>query len=1081
MTDIKLPTTGERYLPEFKGTIRLEHLHRYRLARKLVEGLDVLDVACGEGYGSALIADQANSVIGVDISEDAIAHAKHHYTDRKLDFRVGSAAELPLRPASVDVVVSFETIEHLAEQEQMMEEIRRVLKPGGLLMISSPNKEEYTDKTGYRNPFHVKELYTEEFEALVGRYFAQSRLLGQRVVGGSLIMDSQTNGSVKLMRDEEEMDAGALRRYDVILASDSDLPEIGVTIYEERDSDVVPETAERLFKEKDEAIFGLRQEIEHRVQEERDAAQALREESAALQAELAAEREASNKVGTELSTMAEHHERLRDHAENLTIEYDNLVNEFGHLRNFNVELERIRGETATALGGEQARVGALYQALDQVLKDKWWRRTKGLRLTSNWLRERRGRPKKKWPKTAARVLAKVPVPVEVPKLSVVYLERTGPSADAENVFQLPPSESPYSGGSRVVDGNFVFPGSGYHIPMVNYSDIKEEYVAYQEHEPIEKAIKTIAFYLPQFHPFPENDEWWGKGFTEWTNVGKATPLFDGHYQPHCPIHLGYYDLRLVENMVEQAKMAKNYGIDGFAYYFYWFGGTTLLETPLQNMLKTPEVDIPFFFIWANENWTRRWDGAEHDVLMGQDHSPEDSRAFIRHLKQYFEDPRYIRVDGKPVLSIYRAEIIPDLHETMDIFQDEARAMGFPGLHLIAAQTFGYEDPTADGFEAAMEFPPHKIHVKEITEEAPNLVAGHTGKIWDYDNFATQSVQQPEKDYKCYPTAMLSWDNTARKGKASHLQARFSLLRYSQWLSHNCERVVKNEKLSPDERFVFVNAWNEWAEGTHLEPDQKYGFGYLETTRRVCNRYPKSSERFLQPEPPKKRKSDIALIFHCHYPDTWEALSDALKRMDGVQFDLFVSVTSGKLAEMVVAEYPDAHVEIFDNRGRDVRPFIAHLKLVQKLGYKVVCKLHGKKSVYRADGDELRIKAFDSLMRMEAVEMFEKDENLGILAAEASKLEHDVPNSKEPHKFDNMRFNQETVEKLLADMGRSFYGSWFPAGTMFWFRPEALSELTQIDLNAFDIERGLADGTLPHAIERIICILAEGNGFKTKTF
>ena len=356
-----------------------------------------------------------------------------------------------------------------------------------------------------------------------------------------------------------------------------------------------------------------------------------------------------------------------------------------------------------------------------------------------------------------------------------------------------------------------------------------EFMPYATPAPIKPDVKVICFYLPQFHPFAENDAWWGKGFTEWTNVGKALPIFEGHYQPHCPIHFGYYDLRIPAVMEEQAKIAREYGVGGFAYYFYWFGGKTLMEAPLRGMLENPAIDMPFCLSWANENWTRRWDGAEHDVLIGQQHSLEDSRALLRHLADYFNDPRYIRIGNKPVFMVYRADIIPDIKATTDMWRAEAQALGFEGLYLMATQTSGPKDPRRLGFDAAVEFPPLGFGAPKdlisLNVHNPNF----TGRIHDYRAVVERALADDAPRYPFYRTAMLSWDNTARKHDRADIFADFSIGDYRRWLGELCRRARHRPGASDDEKIVFVNAWNEWAEGTHLEPDQWLGFAYLHAT------------------------------------------------------------------------------------------------------------------------------------------------------------------------------------------------------------------------------------------------------------
>lgn len=355
------------------------------------------------------------------------------------------------------------------------------------------------------------------------------------------------------------------------------------------------------------------------------------------------------------------------------------------------------------------------------------------------------------------------------------------------------------------------------------------FVDYKTHQSKNTKLKTIAFYLPQFHPFPENDKWWGKGFTEWTNVTKAKPNFVGHYQPHLPIHTGFYDLRVQEVMIEQAKLAKNYGIYGFNYYYYWFDGKILMDIPLKNMLKNKEIDMPFCLTWANENWTRRWDGLENEVLIAQNHSDEDSIKFIKNLFQYFEDERYIRVNNKPLLIIYRSSIIPNMKRTGEIWREEAKKAGFDGLYLVCAKTSGTNSPDVIGFDAAMEFPPHTAFSNTINENLDCINTKFSGTVYDYNQVVDHACNQIEPSYKLFRTAMLSWDNTARRQDNGAIFHNFSIEKYKKWLTSIFSSTINNDKYSDDEKLVFVNAWNEWAEGTHLEPDRKYGYAYLEAT------------------------------------------------------------------------------------------------------------------------------------------------------------------------------------------------------------------------------------------------------------
>lgn len=616
-------------------------------------------------------------------------------------------------------------------------------------------------------------------------------------------------------------------------------------------------------------------------------------------------------------------------------------------------------------------------------------------------------------------------------------------------------------------------GDGYDpdIVRIAFSDLTEDFAPHEDFAPLETTPRAIAFYLPQFHPFAENDAWWGKGFTEWTNVGRAQPQFAGHYQPHCPIHLGYYDLRIREVMEEQSRLARQYGIGGFAYYFYWFAGKVLMEQPLRQMLGNPAVDMPFCFIWANENWTRRWDGQEQDVLIAQRHSLADSRALLDHLRPYFADPRYIRVDGRPLFIIYRHEIIPDLAQTLEAWRAQAASFGLPGLYIVSATTFVQSDPRISGFDAAMQFPPLGMAVDDISATIPALDPQFSGTVYSYDQAVTRAVQVPAADYKLFPAAMLSWDNTARRKNRAHVFAGFSLTRYAQWLSANASRVAKDRRLSQDEKLIFINAWNEWAEGTHLEPDGRYGYGYLKATRRVMENYTAEAQAFLDPAVPTRRGSDFAVVVHLHFADTWPDLKAALAALSALNPDIYATVTSLDLARLVEAGAPGAVIEIVDNRGRDIRAFLHVLKKIENLGYTAICKLHGKASLHRDDGAEMRRREFASLARADLAARFTDDARLGLLVRDGSLLEHT------PHVMThNTRFTQE----IATELGLPSWRGNFPAGSMFWFRPEALLPLTRLKLDDFDIERGLADGTRPHAIERLFCAVCTAQGYEVAT-
>jgi glycosyltransferase involved in cell wall biosynthesis len=354
------------------------------------------------------------------------------------------------------------------------------------------------------------------------------------------------------------------------------------------------------------------------------------------------------------------------------------------------------------------------------------------------------------------------------------------------------------------------------------------------------ARRLIAFYLPQYHPIPENDQWWGKGFTEWTNVTKARPLFAGHCQPHLPADLGYYDLRLPEVREAQAELAREYGIEGFCYYHYWFGGRRLLERPFQEVLQSGRPDFPFCLCWANENWSRNWDGGHRETLLEQDYSREDDRRHIEWLLGAFSDPRYLRIDDRPLLLIYRAKHLPDARRTTELWREAARQRGFKGLYLCCVESCmdPRENPALQGFDAAVEFQPDWLQLgKPINSRRKRWLRRWTSSrpgpegpiVYDYASVVQRMLAKPDAAYRRFPCVMPSWDNTSRRGRSGTVLRGSTPELYEHWLTEVLRRPLAGSR---DENLVFVNAWNEWAEGNHLEPDTRFGRGYLEATRRA---------------------------------------------------------------------------------------------------------------------------------------------------------------------------------------------------------------------------------------------------------
>lgn len=354
--------------------------------------------------------------------------------------------------------------------------------------------------------------------------------------------------------------------------------------------------------------------------------------------------------------------------------------------------------------------------------------------------------------------------------------------------------------------------------------------------------RVIAINLPQFHPFKENDQWWGKGFTEWTNVTKATPRYKGHHQPNLPADTGFYDLRLPQARQLQADLAKEYGIYGFCYYHYWFNGKQLMEAPVNDILSSDQPDFPFMLCWANENWTRNWDGCFTDVLIKQEYSDQDDIEHMRWLcKNVFQDKRYIRIDGKPVFAVYRIAAFPDFKRTVKIWRELARKEF--GMELYLIETMLPDNPghvvLTEGVDAAMDFQPVGVMATGLRKERIRTIPFFEPKksrptVYSYPEYVKYCMSKKLPD-RCFPCVSPGFDNSPRRVGRTFLSFTGCTPKvFGQWLWDSLCR--KTSFKSEEENLVFINAWNEWAEGNYIEPDQRWGRQYLEEVHLQISSY-----------------------------------------------------------------------------------------------------------------------------------------------------------------------------------------------------------------------------------------------------
>jgi GT2 family glycosyltransferase/2-polyprenyl-3-methyl-5-hydroxy-6-metoxy-1,4-benzoquinol methylase len=1082
--------TGERFVPEVEGDIKLEHVHRYLAVRGMARGKRVLDIACGEGYGSKILSAEAASVVGVDVDDAAVRHATATYTDINIRFLRGDIVAIPLGDASVDLVVSFETLEHLTDHRTMMLEIKRVLAPGGVLVVSSPDKREYSDLPNYRNPYHLRELYLSEFRALLAAHFAQHALYGQRVHYASILAPAEAR-PVSFIGYREDASGDVVEGtglpnavYLLAVASDAELPDLSSGLFipnrppYHRDISFLSvelERQQRLVAHGETVQDGLKIEIGQRGTKILELESVLSVRANEVKTLKAQWRDAATDAArltrlaetlqAELDLRGRRIDELEAHAASLHGQmmamYHSASWKFARpLRLASRLLRRLRRGTKRLFptGLKRRARHVLFSATGQCFAAtsayQRWQAEQApsappaavparAEISNSWTAEALPAADGVWEWAAyAPMRARIATILEERRAALVYLPRPTITVDADHPAQaadrivLPaPGDTPdvsiivpvYNElattlecllsiaaaaddiasfevivandastdetaavlaavenlvllnqpenlgflrncnaaakrargrkivflnndtqvtqgwlaalsaaldapgigavGPRIVYPNGVLQEAGNRIrrggtvEMIGLTDVPEnprwgfprdvDYVsgacmmltrelfeelggfaddlapAYCEDLDISLRIRAkglrilytpdaeilhhlskssdglssaykhgliarnmqilserhqaafdalddlrvIAFYLPQYHPIPENDLWWGQGFTEWNNVAKALPNFIGHQQPRIPADLGFYDLRLAEVMEAQWKLAANYGIDGFCYYYYWFDGHRLLDKPLARLLDAAAPAHPFCLCWANENWTRRWDGKENDILMAQNHSPEDDLAVIADIAKYMRHPSYIKIREKPLIAVYRTDLFPNFAQTASRWREACHANGIGEIYLVMVDSFRFAgnsvNPADYGCDASMEFPAHYLPDTKQPDGA-FLNRDFVGQVGGYDDAAARFATRPSPGHKRFRTVMPGWDNTPRRQDNSFILENPTPGVFQAWLEAAIAETKRD--FQGDERIVFINAWNEWGEGAYLEPDKRFGHAFLQAVR-----------------------------------------------------------------------------------------------------------------------------------------------------------------------------------------------------------------------------------------------------------
>ena len=582
------------------------------------------------------------------------------------------------------------------------------------------------------------------------------------------------------------------------------------------------------------------------------------------------------------------------------------------------------------------------------------------------------------------------------------------------------------------------------------------------------SFRVFAFYLTQYHPIAQNDLAWGKGFTEWRNVTKAFPRHFGHYQPKLPTDSTLYDLRILDNIIDHVEMARQHGVNGFCFYYYWFSGERVLEQPLDLFLAAAEqANFPFCILWANENWTRKWDGQSKDVIIGQKYLETDALQFIRDVEPILLDPRYERVNDAPLLIVYRPDDLPDCQDWVDTWRRYWRDQGHGELHLVCVQFLPDTNPEDYGFDAMLQFPPNGFPNHGTHQKIARYTRSFSGNLYSYDEMQWRAMVQ-QYPHPVYRTSVPSWDNECRRPQQGDQFVGSSPAKFRDWTASN----LFHSKRDNEAHLSFINAWNEWAESACLEPDSRYGYAHLEALAdaRAIASVQSEAELWVATH-------SCAIVIHVFYLDTFQSIAGRLERYEP-NCDLYITLPPLGCNQKIAAirqRFPRARFFIADNRGRDVLPFLSLIQSLnaRRLQYDYICKLHTKKSPHRRDGNAWLDEMVNCLLPMEGHQRIKElfQPGVGML----------IPRDHAVSLREFMGGNEGLLDVILNAHGaldRKNESSYFSSGTMFWVHGEVLRNLsTDEHAYRFEYERSQVDGTLAHAWERAMTLLVQARGLR----
>jgi lipopolysaccharide biosynthesis protein len=618
--------------------------------------------------------------------------------------------------------------------------------------------------------------------------------------------------------------------------------------------------------------------------------------------------------------------------------------------------------------------------------------------------------------------------------------------------------------------------------------------------PLAPIPRVVAHFLPQFRALEENSEAWGEYFTEWSNVLQGVPLFDGHRQPRIPPGGEIYSLEDPKTLRSQVSIAKTYGVAAFSYYFYFFDRAPVLGETIRQHAEDSLCDIDFSLTWANENWTKKWDGGDDGIIFEQTYSSDLPERLANAVSPYLVNGKYLRtLDGRPIFSVYRPAAVPNPRQFFERFRKAVQQETGADLYLQAFQTFDdFTPPQRLGFDGAAEFPPHPFPANQakktrqlgaysnLNPKVSGVRPDFRGNFFSYGEYATLYSSSDDVPYSLARGVMLEWDNSPRNPSTGNIFVGFDYRKFSAWLVRS---LVREDRADTGASVVYINAWNEWGEGAVLEAREDDGNSALEAVRHSVSHAEviRQSLADLANFGDQKATSDSVAHIHLHAFRESKRWAKVIEQIAAHGIEVIVTTTSAADAARVRAETNCTAVFVVENRGRDIRPFLQLLPYFRKKGFTYVLKIHGKESRhrglagYRWGRDLIEGYASTELLR-EALHKLRSNAEIGMICS----LDQLSTTSLDQTWIHNLAIHDLLVQALPAHRTKAseFPTRQFPAGSMFWARLDAIESLAEIQDSWFELElpgASTTDGRLEHSVERLFLQLVLQSGHELQFF